>query len=49
MTPKYVIERGWRSGVKFWFVRRVGDTIDVARFNLKREAIDWVMKEEKKS
>jgi hypothetical protein len=43
---KYRIKDVWRCGVKRWLVL-LGDT-ELARFELKREAIDWIIEKEKK-
>jgi hypothetical protein len=43
-TDRYRIVKVWRCGVRRWLVL-LGDT-EVARFALKREAIDWIMKQE---
>lgn len=42
--PKYRIKDVWRCGVKRWLVL-LGET-EVARFELKREAIAWILKQE---
>jgi hypothetical protein len=44
MTARYRIVDVWRCGVKRWLVMW-GQT-EVARFDLKREAIAWILKQE---
>lgn len=41
MDPHYRIKDVWRCGIKRWLVL-LGDK-EVARFELKREAIEWAM------
>jgi hypothetical protein len=45
-SPVYTIKDVWRAGVKRWLVL-LGDK-EVARFELKREAITWILSQEAK-
>jgi hypothetical protein len=44
--PVYTIKDVWHCGIKRWLVL-LGDK-EVARFELKREAIAWILKQEAK-
>lgn len=43
---KYRVQKVWRMGYRRWLVLECEK--EVARFALKRDAIDWIMKQEAK-
>lgn len=47
MSDRYRIVRAKNFGMTFWHIYR-GDEF-IARFELKREAISWIMQEEMQS
>lgn len=46
--PVYTIKGVWRCGVKRWLVIQDRDPIEVARFELRREAIKWILELEQR-
>ena len=48
LMPVYMIKDVWRCGVKRWLVIQDYNPIEVARFELRREAVAWILKQEQR-